>query len=151
MLRAAFIILILSVILSASEISHRTIAPRTVIASRRRGNPHEKVRGILRTSFQRIAAVATLLRNDISFYVILSAAKYPTEKVRYLCRRNFYLLNSSARAEMSARLAADTAESIFTPAAVNDIFLLFSNIPFITFAAVDAHEPFSIKPIVLFW
>ena len=31
------------------------------------------------------------------------------------------------------------------------IFLLFSNMPFITFAAVGAQLPFSIRPMVRFW
>ena len=43
---------------------------------RKRGDPTEKVCDyVFRTLLQGIAAVATLLRNDIFFYVILSASE----------------------------------------------------------------------------
>ena len=53
----------------------------------------------------------------------------------------------SQRIELSGTFLIESGK-ILTVVSVKQRFLLFSNIPFITFAARGAQEPFSIKPTV---
>ena len=62
-----------------------------------------------------------------------------------------YLQSSSASASISFTFSSFTADITFTLFSVQVIFLLFSNIPFMTLAAVGAQLPFSMRPMVRFW
>ena len=59
--------------------------------------------------------------------------------------------SSPASFRSCSLFAPFTAERTVTVVSVNVMSLLFSNIPFITLAAIGAHEPFSIMPMVRFW
>ena len=61
-----------------------------------------------------------------------------------------YLQSSSASASISFTFSSFTADITFTLFSVQVIFLLFSNMPLITLPAIEAQDPFSIRPIVLF-
>lgn len=58
--------------------------------------------------------------------------------------------NSSAIFSMSALFCSSIEDMIFTEVSSHVMFLLFSNIPVITLPAIEAQDPFSIRPIVLF-
>lgn len=62
-----------------------------------------------------------------------------------------YFINSSAIALICPIFSAFTADFIVTVVSSHVISLDFSNLPLIYFAAVTAHVPFSIIPIVRFW
>ena len=62
-----------------------------------------------------------------------------------------YFISSSASFSSCASLSALSAPLIVTTVSQNAMSLDFSNMPFITFAAIGAHEPFSMRPIVRFW
>lgn len=61
-----------------------------------------------------------------------------------------YYASSFASFSSCAVLSAFSADLIVTVFSAKVMFLLFSNIPFITLAAVGAQVPFSIMPIVRF-
>ena len=60
-------------------------------------------------------------------------------------------ISSSASAAICLRLCWLSADFRVTVVSVNVMFFDFSNMDFMTLAAIGAHEPFSIKPIVRFW
>ena len=60
-------------------------------------------------------------------------------------------INSSASASSCITFSSLTADLICTVFCANVMFLLFSSILIIVFAAVGAHEPFSISATVRFW
>ena len=62
----------------------------------------------------------------------------------------FYLQSSSASAAICASFSVLTADLMVTVVSVNVRFLLPSNIFSMVLTAVGAHEPFSMRPIVLF-
>ena len=68
-----------------------------------------------------------------------------------LFRHLFYLHNAFAKLSNSVWFSSLNEDLIVTASSKIFRFLLFSNMPVITFLAVDAQEPFSIKAIVLFW
>ena len=70
--------------------------------------------------------------------------------VAFLLYLRFYFMSSSAISSNSFRFSSLREDMIFTGFSSMVIFLLFSSIPVITFPAVDAQEPFSIRPIVRF-
>lgn len=66
------------------------------------------------------------------------------------CKTQDLYTSSPAIFSMSALFASSIEDMIFTEVSSHVMFLLFSNIPFITFPAVEAQDPFSIRPMVLF-
>ena len=64
---------------------------------------------------------------------------------------NFLFAEFFGQCSISFTFSSFTADITFTLFSVQVIFLLFSNMPFITFAAVGAQLPFSIRPMVRFW
>ena len=61
-----------------------------------------------------------------------------------------YSASSFASASICTLLVSFNAEVIVTVFSANVTFLELANFSFIIFAAIGAHEPFSIKPIFLF-
>ena len=68
-----------------------------------------------------------------------------------LSRAAYSRQSSFASSPSCSRFSADSAERMVTGVPTKVMFLLFSNMPFITLAASGAQEPFSISATVRFW
>lgn len=95
----------------------------------------------------------------VIYYIALGAACQNRHKRRVSSLRpgkemlfapKYNYRSSFASASICAVLSSFSAERMVTVVSVKVMFLLFSNIALIAFAAVGAQEPFSITPITRF-